>query len=602
MEEVAKMLDIFSEIKKITDKYKINTQKYLKDQLEKVMGEIFEKAAQQYGKRVIIRGIKTTEEKIHPLLAFIDKYLDIVGVQDLSLKDEFVYVSPNKKVPVIPLTDSLPECDIYLINARVKGLSIRFEMEKKIDQNKIFIIELYYLLRRDYGIWTGKNYELYNEEYDYTNRRVKDALKEDKINKSEKSLLHLLGQCLCLGDFTSFRIIKESEIGRIKESILLEEFINEVELLIDRIKEEFKVREKLLNGKKDIVWQWIDCVSYDKLPTLTRVEKRMRKGVFFTQAYTQTPYTRPTLRSIFWKEFRKIDSDTETRGKYIPKDLRDSALFNLIENYGYEFEAFGYVKRCLDPEYAWSEEGEGYTVSCVSYLKMLDRILKSDKPCFCIIHIFLETHPPYACPWENITGGGYAFASDYKDMKKKIDISAQYADQVIDFYSDIMGEQTIGIYMSDHGEWGFIEKRRYKDESMRILLSLVNMGIKAEVSRIFSLIDFDYLVEWILKMNNVLKEEMIFGDLELYSERVRGYVERKQGDTEDICAGFSGVNTAIDKYCILDNGKEYYLLKEDHEAINHIDNEKYSKRIEYLKDRLNDLMNEQKTSECINNK
>ena len=108
MEEVAKMLDIFSEIKKITDKYKINTQKYLKDQLEKVMEEIFEKAAQQYGKRVIIRGIKTTEEKIHPLLAFIDKHLDIVGVQDLSLKDEFVYVSPKKKVPVIPLTDSLP--------------------------------------------------------------------------------------------------------------------------------------------------------------------------------------------------------------------------------------------------------------------------------------------------------------------------------------------------------------------------------------------------------------------------------------------------------------------------------------------------------------
>lgn len=194
------------------------------------------------------------------------------------------------------------------------------------------------------------------------------------------------------------------------------------------------------------------------------------------------------------------------------------------------------------------------------------------------------------------------FASNYKDLEKKIDISAQYADQVIDFYSDIVGKQAIGIYMSDHGKWGFTERRRYKDECMHIFLSIVNMGIKAEVSRVFSLLYFDHLVEWILKTNDVLKEEMIFGDIELYSEGVRGFVKRKQGDTEDICAGFSGVNTAIDKYCILDNGKEYYLLKEDHEAINHIDNEKYSKRIEYLKDRLNDLMNEQKTSECINNK
>lgn len=600
MEEVAKMLDIFSEIKKITDKYKINTQKYLKDQLEKVMEEIFEKAAQQYGKRVIIRGIKTTEEKIHPLLAFIDKYLDIVGVQDLSLKDEFVYVSPNKKVPVIPLTDSLPECDIYLINARLLGAAIRFEIEKKIDQNKTHLLDLYFVLTNDYGIWTGKDYELYNKEYDCTCKRIKDALEEDKIDRSEKSLLNLLGQCLCMGDFTSLNIIEESEIRRINESKILEGFIREVKILIHKIKEEFKTREKLLNGKKDIIWQWIDCVSYNELPTLTRVEKRIKEGIFFAEAYTQTPYTRPTLRSIFWKEFRRIGS--AAKGKYMPKNLEESSLFKLIEKYGYEFEAFGYARKCLDVEFKYCEDAELSTASSVWYLRMLNKILKTDKPCFGIVHVFLETHLPYACPWENITGGGYVFASNYKDLEKKIDISAQYADQVIDFYSDIVGKQAIGIYMSDHGKWGFTERRRYKDECMHIFLSIVNMGIKAEVSRVFSLLYFDHLVEWILKTNDVLKEEMIFGDVELYSEGVRGFVKRKQGDTEDICAGFSGVNTAIDKYCILDNGKEYYLLKEDHEAINHIDNEKYSKRIEYLKDRLNDLMNEQKTSECINNK
>ena len=600
MEEVAKMLDIFSEIKKITDKYKINTQKFLKDQLENVMEEIFEKAAQKYGKRVIIRGIKTTEEKIHPLLAFVDKHLDIVGVQDPSLKDEFVYVSPNKKVPVIPLTDSLAECDIYLINARILGVTIRFEVEKKIDQNKTYLLDLYFVLKNDYGIWAGKDYELYNKEYDCTYKRIKDAIKEDKIHGSEESLLNLLGQCLCIGDFTSLYIFKESERRRIEESKKLESFIDEVELLIKTIKKEFRVREKILNGKKDIVWQWIDCVSYEELTTLSRVEKRIKEGIFFTEAYTPTPYTRPALRSIFWKEFRKMGSSA--KGRYIPKDIENSNLFNLIREHGYEFEAFGYARKCLDVEYQYCENAELSTASCTWYLRTLNRILKSDKPCFCLAHIFLETHPPYTCPWENIKGGGTVFVNDYKDLEKKINISAQYADQIIDFYSDIMGKQSIGIYMSDHGKWGFIEKRRYKDECIHILLSIVNMGVKAEISRIFSLLNFDHLVEWIFKTNDVLKEEMIFGDVELYSEDVRGFAERKQGDTEDICAGFSGVNTAIDKYCILDNGKEYYLLKEDHEAINHIDNEKYSKRIEYLKDRLNDLMNEQKTSECINNK
>ena len=57
------MLDIFSEIKKITDKYKINTQKYLKDQLEKVMEEIFEKAAHCFNNAKIKIFFKNTLTK-----------------------------------------------------------------------------------------------------------------------------------------------------------------------------------------------------------------------------------------------------------------------------------------------------------------------------------------------------------------------------------------------------------------------------------------------------------------------------------------------------------------------------------------------------------
>ena len=582
------MLDIFSEINEITNKYKIDTQKYLKVQLESLMESIFENAVQKYGKRVIVRGIKTTEGKINPLLAFVEKYMDIVGVQDIALNDGFVYVSPNKRVPVIPLTASLPEFDIYLINALLIGQGIRFEMEKKVDKEKIFFLDLYYILRNDYGMEVGKNYEFYDKEYDCTSRRIKDALKEDRLNGTDESLLNLLGQCLCIGDFVSFFKVKNLEMRRIHDSILLKDFISEVELLITKIKAEFKRRKKQFNGKKDIIWKWIDCVSYDELPTLKNVEKRIKNGIFFTEVYTPTPYTRPTLRSIFWQEFRKIG--LAAKGEYTPKDLNDSYLFNLIKDYGYEFESFGYIKKCLDPEYQYCEEAEISTASCMLYLRLLNRVLKSNKPFFGIVHNYLETHKPYSCPWENIPGGAYVFANSYKELEEKINVSANYSDQTIDFYSDIMGDQSIGIYMSDHGKWGFIENRRYKDESMHVFLGIENMGIKAEVTRLFSLLDFNKLVEWILKSNEILQEEMIFGDIELYSESVRGIVERNQGDTEDICSGFIGVNTVTDKYCILDSGKEYYFLKEDKESFNHIANEKYRSRIEYLKNKLNILI------------
>lgn len=55
------MLDIFSRIDSINQKYGINTNRYMKELLERMIEEIVEKAADKYGRQVVVRGVKAMD-------------------------------------------------------------------------------------------------------------------------------------------------------------------------------------------------------------------------------------------------------------------------------------------------------------------------------------------------------------------------------------------------------------------------------------------------------------------------------------------------------------------------------------------------------------
>ena len=564
------MFNVMAEIDKVINKYGIEKEKYLKVHIEQLMGEILQEAVSKYGKRVIIRGLKATKSEIHPFLSFVSRYMDIVGIQEQTLQENgFIFVSSEKKVPILPLSDKIVDCDIYLINALISGQGIKYEMEGHLKENKIAAVDIYFELKQRYGVALGKSYDFYDREYDCTSKRIKDAMEKDRVERTEGSLKNLLGQCLCIGDFTSFFRIENEETERINYSEELKQLIYDVKQLIKRIKGAVEERKYKFGGRKDIVWHWIDSINYDEIGLLPRVEKRIKKGMFFSEAYSPTPYTRPTVRTIFWREFRRKDGGK--KGAYVPRRLTDSNLYQEIIRQGYHFEVCGSVKKIIDPAYELAEESELCTAASMYYLRMLHTILMSEKPCFVLVHVMAETHMPFVSPWENIKGGGYMYSDVWEKVEEKINISAEYADAVIDFYSELLDQQSIGIYMSDHGKWGFIERRRYKDESIHILLGITNIGIAGNVSRLFSYEKFDCLVQWILQLNKNSVDEMLFGDMEIYSEGYKGSARKQKGDIEDICTGFVGINTTEDKYVVLDNGKEYYFLKEEKESINRIE-------------------------------
>lgn len=223
---------------------------------------------------------------------------------------------------------------------------------------------------------------------------------------------------------------------------------------------------------------------------------------------------------------------------------------------------------------------EPLVASSFHYWRFLRDLLLSEKPVLGIVHIFGETHEPYSSPESVVKNYSYEFYRSYNASKEKIRRSAAYADRVIQFYTELFGAKTVNLYMSDHGKWEDIDRRRYKDESMHTFLGITNLGIRGEVERMFSYQHFDLLIDWLLKMAS--QEEMFFCDLPIYSEGFkRAIMERGEENTE-IVQGYTGVRTDLDKYVRLDSGQEYYFIQPD-ETHNRIQDPQHQKRIRYLK-------------------
>jgi len=287
---------------------------------------------------------------------------------------------------------------------------------------------------------------------------------------------------------------------------------------------------------------------------------------------------------IFWKQFRG-ENFRELSGRYEERELKDSGLYRQILDAGYELEILGLLKQIVYQD--MDTYFDVSTASGVLYFQMLDFLLNSEKPVFGMIHILNETHEPYISPEAGLENTTFEFSDSYESAANRIAVSAEYMDEVIDFYDSLLGEKVINIYMSDHGKWEDIDRRRYKDEAMHTILGVTNTGICGKVERLFCYRDFDKLVSWTLEMAK--PEEMFFNDIPIYSERFKAAIKARTDDMEEICAGYNGLNTRTDKYLCLENGKEYYWLKEEGETENYIHDRKYEARIKQLRSRCIEL-------------
>lgn len=519
----------------------------LKERLGKVILEIIDSYTSQFGSRVFLRGLKPSSEPIHPLLQLLWNKVEIVGVSDKAPFSRTLLLPDGRQLQFITEQDEMPEFDFCLVNAMHSGKDICWELRKR--KNKVPIIDLYCEIRTKYSLNTSKMYEEYGEERDFSYNRLQEFLEKFRSQKTYETLSQLLGICLSRRDFISFfQYLREGKKCFPEDKALLN-LESDVKRFLMDVKRMLR-RRRVHNDKKDIVLHWLDQLGYEELEWMPKTKERMEKGLYFTNAYTVTPYTKPTARMLFFKEYR-----WKGGGEYLPKRLSDSAIYNRIKEKGYNFHAFGYLEGILNPSMAGEENCEMSAPASWNYWRMIREMISSKQPVFFMVHVLTETHEPFASPEADKANPCFEFQASYESEKEKMKVSASYIDRLEQFYAELLGEETVHIYMSDHGKWEDVDRRRWEDCSMHTILGIVNGGVCGRVDRLFSYENFENLTAMVLELAK--PEQMFLCDVPIYSKGFQAAI-RERTDSDSIASGYCGIRTSKDKYVVLDDGRELY--------------------------------------------
>lgn len=215
----------------------------------------------------------------------------------------------------------------------------------------------------------------------------------------------------------------------------------------------------------------------------------------------------------------------------------------------------------------------------------LDILCKSEAPVCILIHTLRETHEPFICGKGDTLQWFGSTQADWKQevCRKQAADSGKYIDSQLRFYEGFYGEDTVKVYMSDHGRVG---NSPMCEDKIHIMLFVDRKGIEHRtIKKMFSLVSFPNLIENIIQGNDgwddLTSEHIMIENLDAYSElTVRDTLSgRLKRDEMYQCRG---IVTETDSYFLYAYGKEYYF-KDKMPMKNEIDDPLYKDRVAELR-------------------
>jgi|GEM_PF-6733119 len=260
---------------------------------------------------------------------------------------------------------------------------------------------------------------------------------------------------------------------------------NEIQDLLNSIRTKLKER-----NQKDIVALWVDQVEYDlandNMPFLSSLKE---KGVWFENCFTFTGYTRESLRTIFTGK-KLIDDHTNDIHRI---GFFNSPLFQELMSYKYRILIHGgYFKKVI-PDFGKKfyldyEEGSAMLWGTIC------RILKSSSPCFIMNHIVSEPHEPSL---------GVAIKDEHLSnwFQRKL-LGCRDMDRQIQFYLEMLGQETTSIIFGDHGYRVFWPRQH-------VVFAVYGKKCQSrKISGLFSLRDFSLVVRQILENQDIDESDL----------------------------------------------------------------------------------------------
>lgn len=403
-----------------------------------------------------------------------------------------------------------------------------------------------------------------------------------KSEGEEKSqfLKELIKECLLLKDFINAYKYMDVYVGnQYPDCQKYERLKKDINMFLEEVKECIRRR-----GKRDVIINWVDALSYYDIPRFPFLQRKMEKGVNFENAYTVMPWTTETTKTILF-------GDYPVEGKLFLKECitkENAKLLKVLHEKGYGFVYCGmpkFAKLFDEPLMSYVHYFENkYSGSMQKQWDALDILCQNEKPMCVLIHTLRETHEPFIC------GEGdtfYWFGSTERDWRDEVcqrqaAVAGKYIDCQLEFYEKFYHENAVEIYMSDHGRIG---NSPMNERKIHVMLSVnERCGQSETVKNMFSMVRFPDLIKKIINneedWESLTQEYVCIENLDAYSElAVRDTLSGRLNKEEMYQC--RGIVTKTDRYYRYAYGKEFYFTSRESQK-NEIENPLYQARIQEL--------------------
>ena len=313
----------------------------------------------------------------------------------------------------------------------------------------------------------------------------------------------------------------------------------------------FRIREELHRKKqKDIIIYWLDAFRYTDAEKLGYLKERREHSVFYTNAYTSTTNTRPTMNLMF-RGIWQMD-DAGYKEKYV--GLSNSPLLADIAAAGYDFRIISsYLERYFDAGYAAGRRTLTEYISPCSevFWDMADQMLRQEKPTVYLAHSLTEMHNPCL----SVQRERFEQVQEYPAEVTAMQIKE--VDEQLRFYDTLVGEAAYRIYMSDHGSKSNV------CNNFHVLFQVYHISWRKKIREsVFCYADFPKILSALLcgqdidqAMDN--RQSVPLQDVDWYNPGHVGLIVEQEGlDTILFKTRFKGLATRDHLYLRFKTGRE----------------------------------------------
>ena len=402
----------------------------------------------------------------------------------------------------------------------------------------------------EWGWFTGDSSDGYIEHFEWSKSSLVLELFEQiqrlKVAKDNNLCNIYLQRCFFLSLIVRDFILAKELVSMYKFGFSIPSNIQQawkdILMLLDSIGK--KIQSKM---QQNIIMIWVDKVPFSDFADMPYLSEQAEHGISFDNMFTVTPFTHPTMKTLFCSTRRVVDQDDVV--KHI--SLKNSKLLRFLDSQGYDFQMLSGDNTPLFDETTDTYIDEASSVSLVLW-NVLRYALLANQPTFFLAHLLSETHEPNVSATMN--------ENTINDINERYQHGRQSTDKQIAFYDNYFMKNAVRFFMSDHGREDFYQR-------FHTFFIIAGLNQKMRIKGLCSYLDFYKIVEQVVINRRINDKELVRDYVEVQDCDWLNHTDNEATINQKLplyreLPGYLGIITNEHIYIKFSNGVEW-LQKRD---------------------------------------